>query len=81
MELGLKWVHMARYGLILTLDGALWLSIISKPILTLKTAMEGSKIHNQKESEIEILPMKEARAHCNVEALDYCTAPCLLKPS
>ena len=34
MEIGLKWVHMARYELILRLDGALWLSIIFKPLLT-----------------------------------------------
>ena len=25
MEFGLKWAHMARYGVILRLDGALWL--------------------------------------------------------
>ena len=31
MEFGLKWVHMARYELILRLDGALWLTIISEP--------------------------------------------------
>ena len=36
MEFGLKWIHMARYELILKLDGALWLRIISKPILTQK---------------------------------------------
>ena len=47
----LKWVHMARYELILRLDGALWLRIISKPLLTPKTAMEGPKI--QKESKID----------------------------
>ena len=29
MKFGLKWVHMARYELILRLDGALWLTIIS----------------------------------------------------
>ena len=34
MEFDLKWVHMARYELILRLDGALWLRIISKPLLT-----------------------------------------------
>ena len=49
MEFGLKWVHMARYELILRLDGALWLRIISKPLLTPNTVMEGPKI--QKESE------------------------------
>ena len=36
MEFGLKWVHMAWYELILRLDGALWLMIIFKPLLTPK---------------------------------------------
>ena len=36
MKIGLKWIHMARYGVILRLDGALWLSIIFKPLLTSK---------------------------------------------
>ena len=31
IEFVLKWVHMARYDLILKLDRALWLAIISKP--------------------------------------------------
>ena len=31
MEFNLKWVHMAQYELILRLDGAPWLRIISKP--------------------------------------------------
>ena len=44
MKFGLKWVHMARYELILKLDGALWLTIISEPPLTLKMAMEGPEI-------------------------------------
>ena len=39
MEFGLKWVHMARYELILRLDGALWLRIISKPLLTQKKGL------------------------------------------
>ena len=30
MEFGLKWIYMARYELILRLDGALWLRIIFK---------------------------------------------------
>ena len=41
MESYLKWVHMARYELILRLDGALWLTIISKTPVTPKTATEG----------------------------------------
>ena len=40
MEFYLKWVHMARYELILRLDGALWLRIIFKPLLTQKRAIK-----------------------------------------
>ena len=36
MKIGLKWVHMARYELILRLDGAYWLPIISEPLLISK---------------------------------------------
>ena len=36
MEFALKWVHMAPCELILRLDGALWLRIILKPLLTPK---------------------------------------------
>ena len=43
MEFDLKWVHMARYELILRLDGALWLTIIFKPLLTPKRAMKVKK--------------------------------------
>ena len=43
MEFGLKWVHMARYELILKLDGALWLRIILKPLLTPKGAIKDQK--------------------------------------
>ena len=39
MEFDLKWVHVARYELILKLDGALWLRIILKPLLTPKRAI------------------------------------------
>ena len=39
MEFGLKWVHVARYELILRLDGALLLTIIFKPLLTPKRAI------------------------------------------
>ena len=43
MEFDLKWVHMARYVLILKLDGALGLRIISKRLLTPKMAMKDEK--------------------------------------
>ena len=43
-EFDLKWVHMARYGLILRQDGAMWLRIISKPLLTPETFLERPKI-------------------------------------
>ena len=42
MEFGLKWVHMAQYKLILRLDGALWLTIIFRPLLTPKKANNAS---------------------------------------
>ena len=40
MEFDLKWAHMARYELILKLDGALWPTIILKLLLTPKGAKE-----------------------------------------
>ena len=43
MKIGLKWVHMARYELTLRLDGALWLTIISKPLLIPKGATKIKK--------------------------------------
>ena len=45
MKGDLKWVHMARYELISEPDGATWLRIISKPLLTPKKAMEGPTTH------------------------------------
>ena len=44
MEFDLKWVRMARYELILKLDGARWLRIISKPLLTQKWAPKVKQI-------------------------------------
>ena len=43
MKICLKWIHMARYELILRLDGALWLRIIFKPLLTPKRAIQIQK--------------------------------------
>ena len=43
MEFDPKWVHMARYELILRQDGALWLRIILKPLLTPKGAIKDPK--------------------------------------
>ena len=40
MEIDLNWVHLARYELILRLDGALWLRIIFKPLPTPKRAIK-----------------------------------------
>ena len=40
MKFGLKWVHMARYELMIRLVRALWLRIILKPLLTPKRAMK-----------------------------------------
>ena len=44
MEFDLKWVHMGRYELILKLDGALWLPIIFKPLLTPKGVQNDKQI-------------------------------------
>ena len=49
MEIGLKWVHMARYGVILRLDGALWLRIIFKPLLTQKRRRQIKKCPKRNE--------------------------------
>ena len=45
MEVGLKWVHMARYELIFRLDGALWLTIIFKPLWTPTRAITVKKMN------------------------------------
>ena len=54
MEFDLKWIHMARYELILRLDGALWLTIISEAPLTPKRAMEGTKIPKESKMALRI---------------------------
>ena len=43
MEFDLKWVHMARYELILRLDGALWLRIVFQLLLTPQRPMDAPK--------------------------------------
>ena len=45
---------MARYELILKLDGALWLTIVSKAPLALKRAMEGPKIRKNIKNILEL---------------------------
>ena len=57
MEVGLKWVRMARYELILRLDGALWLRIILKHLPTPKIAMESSNIHKKVKHLLELAKM------------------------
>ena len=42
----LKWVHMPRYERILKQDGAIWLKIISNPLLTPKRATKIKKWSN-----------------------------------
>ena len=44
MKIGLKWVHMGLYGVILRLDGALWHTIISGPLLTPKMGHKNPKM-------------------------------------
>ena len=47
MELDLKWDNMACFGLILRQDGAIWLRIISKPLLTPKRDKKELKIRKK----------------------------------
>ena len=65
IEFGLKWIHiMARYELILKLDGALWLRIILKPLLTPKGAIKDStKI--KKSLEVRAKPAKNKSISCS----------------
>ena len=62
MEFGLKWVHMARCELILRLDGALWLTIIFKPLLTQERANNTSHVHRARHYQNPLYQQK-ARAH------------------
>ena len=52
MEFDLKWIHMARYELILRLDGALWLRIIFKPLLTPEKGYKNKKTYKKKISKL-----------------------------
>ena len=67
MEFGLKWVHMAQYELILRLDGALWLRIILKPLLTPKKChgMTKNPQRNRKSSRVgqEQIPLDVSPGH------------------
>ena len=57
MEFDLKWVHMARYELILRLDGALWLRIILKPLHEMTKKTEKKNIKNILELAKPIYPV------------------------
>ena len=52
MEFDLKWIHMSRYGFILKQDGAIWLRIISKPLLTPKGATKNDKLKKKRETKV-----------------------------
>ena len=70
MEFGLKWIHMARYELILRMDGALWLTIIFKPLLTLRRANNTSHVHRARHYQNPFY-QQEARAHMGVSFLFF----------
>ena len=55
MKFGLKWVHMARYELILKLDGALWLLIISGPALIPKLIIQIQKCKQLRQCDSNLL--------------------------
>ena len=67
MKICLKWVHMARYGLILKLDGAPWHTIISGPLLTPKRAMESSKIRKKVQKLLELAKLIPCFMICQYE--------------
>ena len=47
VKICVKWAHMGRYELILKLEGALWLRIIFKPLLTQKGAIKIENIQKK----------------------------------
>ena len=57
MKIGPKRVHTARYEIILKLDGALWLTIIFKPLLTPKGTIKSSK-NSKKSLKVRAKPAK-----------------------
>ena len=61
MDIGLKWVHMARYELILKQDGAILLRIILKPSWPPKGLCKTKKI--QKSLKIHAKPAKMLQEH------------------
>ena len=60
MKICLKWVHMARYGLILRLERALWLRIIFRPLLTPKGAIKIKKKSKEILKSVPNQPSKSA---------------------
>ena len=69
MEFDLKWVHMARYELILRLEGALWLTIIFKPLLTPKGAIKNQK-KSEKSLKVRAKPAKQRDRLISASALN-----------
>ena len=67
VKFDLKWVHMARYELILKMDEALWLRIIFQPLLTPKGIWTVQK--SQKNfREPPPLDDPNLMAHCHVNS-------------
>ena len=66
MEFDLKWVHVARYELILKLDGAIWLSIIFQPLLTPQKPF--GRPNNPKTISVSPPPVEtyNLMAHCHI---------------
>ena len=70
MEFDLKWVHVALYELILRLDGALWLTIIFRPLLTPKRA-DNASFGQWEAHEQNPLHQQKARAHMLLQRPTY----------
>ena len=79
MEIGPKWVHMARYGLILRLDGALWLPIIFKPLRTKKGAIKDAK-KSKKSLKVRAKPAKDPTPKLPIQRQSLPSRPMRVMP-
>ena len=75
MELGLKWVHMGLYELILRQDGAIWLRIVFKTPLTAQRHIKIKKLARENQDGCFLLQTPVCLPdivlnHCNTAQLN-----------
>ena len=71
MEFRLKWLHMARYELILRLYGALWLTIIFKPLLTQKRADHTSDVQRARHYQNPLYRQRNRAHMCWIKIVEF----------